>query len=177
MLPGKLPPHGAFISWASPSTTAASWKTSIASRILRTASSTWPWNSAARPHIWRTSCDTDPSRVVRGVILDLCPGQETTSLLLSPEGWLIGLVDIEDAENGKLAEPPWCFVKTQFGTLEGHVAVVEMFAALKAEFFPGLEVSDEGGYWENRDLKELAKSGNSCSPPSRCSARAWRSSG
>jgi len=108
-------------------------------------------------HIWRTASDKDPSRVVRGVILDLCPGQETTSLLLSPEGWLIGLVDIEDAENGKLAEMPWCFVKTQFGTLEGHVALVEMFAALRAEFFPGLEVHDEGDYWETRDVNELAR--------------------
>ena len=109
-------------------------------------------------HIWRNRpCDKDPSRVVRGVILDLCPGQETTSLLISPEGWLIGLVDIEDAENGKLEEMPWCFVKTQFGTLEGHVALVEMFAALKAEFFPDLEVCDEGGYWETRDVKGLAE--------------------
>ena len=32
-----------------------------------------------------------------------------------------------------------------------------MFKALKAEFFPGLEVSDEGGYWEPGDLKELAR--------------------
>ncbi len=95
--------------------------------------------------------------MVRGVVFDLCPGQETTSLLISPEGWLIGLIDIEDAENGKLAEPPWCFVKTQFGSLEGHVAVVEMFRALKAEFFPDLEVSDEGGYWEKGDLRELAQ--------------------
>lgn len=108
-------------------------------------------------HIWRTSCDTDPSRVVRGVMLSLCPGQETTSLLISPEGWLIGLADIEDAENGKLAEPPWCWVKTQFGTLEGHVAVVEMLRALKAEFFPDLEVRDESGYWENGDPAELAR--------------------
>ena len=52
---------------------------------------------------------------------------------------------------------PWCFVKTQFGTLEGHVALVEMFAALKAEFFPDLEVRDEGGYWETRDVNDLAK--------------------
>ena len=108
-------------------------------------------------HIWRTAADKDPSRVVRGVILDLCPGQETTSLLISPEGWLIDLTEIEDAENGKLAEMPWCFVKTQFGTLEGHVALVEMFAALKAEFFPDLEVSDEGGYWETRDVNGLAE--------------------
>ena len=108
-------------------------------------------------HIWRTSCDTDPSRVVRGVVLDLCPGQETTSLLISPEGWLIGLADIEDAENGKLPEPPWCWVKTQFGTLEGHVAIVEMLRALKAEFCPDLEVQDEGGYWEKADPVELAR--------------------
>ena len=108
-------------------------------------------------HIWRTTSDKDRSRVVRGVVLDLCPGQETTSLLISPEGWLIGLTDIEDAESGKLEKMPWCFVKTQFGTLEGHVALVEMFAALRAEFFPDLEVRDEGDYWETHDVDELAK--------------------
>ena len=108
-------------------------------------------------HIWRSSSSTDPSRMVRGVRLELCPGQETTSLLISPEGWLINLFEIEDAENGKLVEMPWCFVKTQFGTLEGHVAIVEMFRALKAEFFPDLEVQDEGGYWESGDMRELAR--------------------
>src|SRR5262249_19907537 len=97
--------------------------------------------------VWRSYADDDRLRVVRGVILNLAPGQEPASMLLSPEGWLIGLVDIEDAENGRLAEPPWCFTKTQFGTLEGHVALVEMLAALRREFLPDLEVSDEGGYY------------------------------
>jgi hypothetical protein len=78
-------------------------------------------------------------------------------LLVSPEGWLTGLTDIEDAENGRLEEPPWCFVKTQFGPVEGHVAIVEMFAALKREFLPDLEVSDDGGYWETRDFADLAR--------------------
>ena len=32
-----------------------------------------------------------------------------------------------------------------------------MFAALKREFLPDLEVSDEGGYWETRDLAELIR--------------------
>ena len=41
--------------------------------------------------VWRTTGDDDPSRVVRGVLLNLFPGQETFSLLISPEGWLIGL--------------------------------------------------------------------------------------
>ncbi len=107
--------------------------------------------------VWRSVNDDDPRRVVRGVMLDLYPGQETTSLLISPEGWLINLFEIEDAEKGRLAEPPWCFVKTQFGPVEGHVALAEMLAALQREFFPNLEVSDEGGYWETRDLPALRK--------------------
>jgi hypothetical protein len=107
--------------------------------------------------VWRSWPDHDPERMVRGVLLDLAPGQESTSLLLSPEGWLIGLSDIEDAEEGRLDEPPWCFVKTQFGPVEGHVALVEMLAALRREFLPDLEVSDEGGYWETRDLAELVR--------------------
>jgi hypothetical protein len=107
--------------------------------------------------IWRTWADDDPSRVVRGVILNLAPGHESTSLLISPEGWLIGLTEIQDAEEGRLTEPPWCCTKTQFGPVEGHVALVEMFTALKSEFLPDLEVSDEGGYWETRDFAELVR--------------------
>jgi hypothetical protein len=67
------------------------------------------------------------------------------------------LVDIEDAEHGRLKEPPWCFTKTQFGPVEGHVALVEMLAALKREFLPELDVSDEGQYWETRNLGELVR--------------------
>jgi hypothetical protein len=105
--------------------------------------------------IWRTSSDNDPNRVVRGIVLNLYPGQETTSLLISPEGWLINLCEIEEAEKGQLAEPPWCFVKTQFGPVEGHVALIEMLTALKQEFLPNLEVHDEGEYWETRNLATL----------------------
>jgi hypothetical protein len=43
-------------------------------------------------------------------------------------------------------------VKTQFGPVEGHVALVEMLAGIKKEFAPDLEVMDEGEYWERRDL-------------------------
>jgi hypothetical protein len=107
--------------------------------------------------IWRSHADGDRRRMVRGVILNLAPGQEPASLLLSPEGWLIGLADIEDAERGRLTGLPWCFTKTQFGPLEAHVALVEMFAALRGEFLADLEVSDEGGYWETHDLAELTR--------------------
>jgi hypothetical protein len=107
--------------------------------------------------LWRTWADRTPERMVRGVILDLAPGHESTSLLIAPEGWLINLTEIEDAENCCIDEPPWCFVKTQFGPVEGHVTLVELLAALKREFLPDLEVSDEGGCWETRDLGELVR--------------------
>jgi hypothetical protein len=107
--------------------------------------------------IWRSFADKDRRRVVRGAILNLAPGLESTSLLVSPEGWLIGLTDIKDAELGRLAELPWCFTKTQFGPIEGHVALVEMLAALGREFLTDLEVSDGGGYWETRELAELTR--------------------
>jgi hypothetical protein len=106
--------------------------------------------------IWRSQAD-DSLRMVRGVVLDLAPGQESTSLLVSPEGWLINLVNIEEAESGKLTEPPWCSVKTQFGPIESHVALAETLTALKAEFIPDLEVSDESGYWDHRDPAELVR--------------------
>jgi hypothetical protein len=105
--------------------------------------------------IWRTANDDDPRRMVRGVMLQLCPGQETTSLLISPEGWLINLCEIEEAEKGQIDGPPWCFVKTQYGPIEGHVALVELLDVLKREFIPSLEVRDEGDYWETRDLPGL----------------------
>ena len=56
-------------------------------------------------------------------------------------------MDIEAAENGELPEPPWCFVKTQFGPVEAHVALVELLTCVKHEFIPNLEIRDEGDYY------------------------------
>lgn len=107
--------------------------------------------------IWRSFGQEDPGRVVRGLLVQMCPGQDTLSLLISPEGELLNLFEIKDAEQGPLPEPPYCFVKTQFGSLQGHVAVVALLDALRSEFFKELEVSDESGYYEHRDPRELAR--------------------
>ena len=107
--------------------------------------------------IWRSFGPNDPSRVVRGLLVQMCPGQETLSLLIAPEGQLLNLLEIKQAEQGPLGEAPFCFVKTQFGSLQGHVAVVCLLDALRAEFIKDLEVSDESGYFEHRDPRELAR--------------------
>lgn len=106
--------------------------------------------------IWRSFADRDPTRVVRGLLLEMAPGQDTLSLLVSPEGHLINLFEIEEAEKQPIKEPPYCFVKTQFGSLCGHVAVVYLLDTLKTNYFPKLEVHDEGGFYEHRDPNRLA---------------------
>lgn len=107
--------------------------------------------------IWRSFGQLDPTRVVRGLLVQMCPGQDTLSLLISPEGQLLNLFEIKQAEQGPLTEEPCCFVKTQFGSLQGHVAVVSLLDALRTEYVSNLVVSDESGYYDHRDPHELAR--------------------
>ena len=66
-----------------------------------------------RATIWRSYADHDPSRVVRGLMIEMAPGQDTFSLLVSPEGHLTPVFQIEEAEEGAFAEPPHLFVKSK----------------------------------------------------------------
>ena len=36
--------------------------------------------------LWRSFSDDDRARVIRGLILEMAPGQDSMSLLISPEG-------------------------------------------------------------------------------------------
>ncbi|MDX1928542.1 MAG: hypothetical protein SFV81_18575 [Pirellulaceae bacterium] len=110
-----------------------------------------------RATIWRSFADQDPSRVVRGLMLEMTPGQETFSLLVSPEGHFIPLFQIEVAERSAFTEPPYCSVKTQFGSITGHVAIVCLLDALKEEYANNMQVSDEGEYYETRDIGLLKR--------------------
>ncbi len=110
-----------------------------------------------RATIWRSFADHDTSRVVRGLIVEMEPGQDTFSLLVSPEGHLTSLFQIEDAQKKPFDEPPYCFVKTQFGSTQGHIAIVHLLDALRQKYFSNLYVSDEGEYYENRDIGQLTQ--------------------
>lgn len=105
--------------------------------------------------VWRSYTEHDPTRVVRGVMIDMAPGHDTFSLLVSPEGHLTPLFQIEDAEKTPFDEPPDCFVKTQFGSVQGHIAIVHLLDALRQRFCSNLQVTDEGEYYETRDVVKL----------------------
>ncbi|MFT5093500.1 MAG: hypothetical protein ACI8P0_000776 [Planctomycetaceae bacterium] len=105
--------------------------------------------------VWRSFADHDPARVVRGVMVDMAPGHDTFSLLVSPEGHLTPLFQIQHAEKTPFDEPPDCFVKTQFGSIQGHIAIVHLLDALRQRFCSNLQVTDEGEYYETRDVARL----------------------
>lgn len=107
--------------------------------------------------VWRSFADHDPSRVIRGVMVEMAPGLETMSLLISPEGYIINLYEIERAEQQPFGEPPYCYVKTQYGSVFGHIAIVHLLDALKGTYFSNLSVFDEGGFYEERNPQELAR--------------------
>lgn len=107
--------------------------------------------------VWRSASVENPERVVRGLLVNLEPGQETMSLLFSPEGWLISLIEIKEVERGESGENSTCFVKTQFGTPVGHAALVELLTILRDRFIPSLQVEDETGYWKHRDARQMAE--------------------
>ncbi|MGB5746347.1 MAG: hypothetical protein WBM69_05155 [Desulfobacterales bacterium] len=49
-------------------------------------------------------------------------------------------------------EDAWLNVKTQFAGPEIHLWVVGLLKYVKEHYIPGLEVSDEGEYWETGDF-------------------------
>ncbi len=115
------------------------------------------YSMGGRATLWRSFDDQDSSRIVRGLMIELTPLHDTFSLLISPEGDLTPLFQIEEAEKAPFNEPPYCFVKTQFGSLEGHVAIVHLLDAIQQRYCSNLKVTDEGEYYEKRDIHQLAQ--------------------
>lgn len=112
----------------------------------------------SRAHLWRSSTKYSPGRLVRGLSLHLCPGQEAVSLLLSPEGLLIPEQAADEAIFAPLLQQPWCHVRTHCGGVDGHTALIELLELMKRSWFPDLVVLDVTGYWEHRNPQKLRQS-------------------
>lgn len=97
---------------------------------------------------------------VRGIVASMHPNHEPLSLLISSQGHLSSLINLairsrrDEAEASD--EPELCFVKTHFGSVDGHIAVIQLLTAIKEEFCSNLIVRDDSGYWEDRDRDALA---------------------
>jgi len=93
---------------------------------------------------------------LRGISVDSDPDNETLCLLFNPQGKLTSFMREVYIHEGSI--PPdqdWQFVKTQFGTVDAHIAIVKLLQSLKQSYIPNLEVNDDGEYWETADRERL----------------------
>ena len=93
---------------------------------------------------------------LRGISVDSDPDNETLSLLFNPEGKLTSFLrEIYIRERSIPPDQDWLFVKTQFGTVDAHIAIVKLLQYLKQSYIPNLDVNDDGEYWETADRERL----------------------
>jgi len=108
-----------------------------------------------------TTSEAPGKSVLRGIIANMHPEHEPLSLLVSPNGSFVSIMTLIMESRGEPIkdsnEPEICFLKTQRGTIDSHIAVVELLSRIKDEFCGDLKVTDESGYWEHRDPHVLAE--------------------
>ncbi len=93
---------------------------------------------------------------LRGIIIDMDPQNESLRLLFTPEGKLSDFMLEILKHDGTLDKNfDWLSVKTQFGAVSSHVALVKLLRYLQQTYLPDLEVKDEGEYWESGDVEKL----------------------
>ena len=103
-------------------------------------------------NVWRSYSQEFPGRTMRGLVIEVAPGQESLSLILSPEGYFTPLHELNRAEEVPYDQAPECSVKTQLGGLVGHLTVCHLLGAIKKHFASDLQITDESGFWEKRDV-------------------------
>ncbi len=93
---------------------------------------------------------------LKGIIINTDPNNESLDLLFNPKGQLSSfMLEILFHEGTLSEEQLWVFVKTQFGPIDAHIAIVKLLDYVKKKYVPDLEVKDEGEYWETRDRERL----------------------
>lgn len=93
---------------------------------------------------------------LKGIIINTDPNNESFDLLFNPKGQLSSFMLEILLDEGTISEELlWVFVKTQYGPIDAHIAIVKLLDYMKKNYVPDLEVKDEGEYWETRDRERL----------------------
>jgi hypothetical protein len=94
---------------------------------------------------------------LKGIIVNPGPGAEPLSILFDRSGSLTDLMQQMSWINGGVQSERFTACKTQFGSIDTHIRIIELLARLKERYIADLVVNDEGAYWETRDRRVLAE--------------------
>ena len=90
---------------------------------------------------------------MRGLIITVHRKSEPVWLTFNEAGEMVYYMAMNDV--GEYWENKSLFTKTHFAGVETHIAVCEFLHWLQDNYVPGLEVYDEGGYFESGDRDKL----------------------
>lgn len=92
---------------------------------------------------------------LRGLIIQPHAESESVWLTFNQHGELCFYMPLQ--KTGTYWKNKLLFTKTQFAPLDIHIAICELLHLIQDRYFPSLQVSDEGEYWETRDPNLLAQ--------------------
>lgn len=117
---------------------------------------------------WESDPFSDNEFEVNGILLQVHPKAEGLRFFFNANGELVNLLDlISEKETGKSIAEEFnvegvdtrhlLFCKTQFAGPAAHKMVVELLVYLQKKYFATLEITDDGGYYPNKDEAELVR--------------------
>lgn len=104
-----------------------------------------------------SGCHIEGSLGVKGIILNAGQGVESLAILFDKSGTLTDMMQQVSWIDNKGQGERFTMCKTQFGNIDQHIRIIELFDLLKKKYISNLTVNDEGAYWESRDRRILAE--------------------
>lgn len=93
---------------------------------------------------------------IRGISLFPDPNCEPLFLTFRKDGTLASTMNmVLMADEDIDSEGMWLSTKTQFASIEIHMAIIKLLRYVKTKYVSNLEVHDDGRYWETDDVAKL----------------------
>ena len=118
---------------------------------------------AVRPNAVFTRRDSDKPAAIegslglKGIIASVDPKAEPLAILFDRSGVLTDMMHQVNWLYDNVRDERFTACKTQFGSIDSHIHIIDLFDVLKKRYITDLVINDEGGYWESRDYKLLAE--------------------
>ncbi len=94
---------------------------------------------------------------LKGIIVSIDPKAEPLAILFDRSGVLTDMMQQVFWIHNNIRDEHFIACKTQFGSIESHIYIIELLDVLKKRYITDLVINDEGAYWESRDYKLLAE--------------------
>ena len=112
-------------------------------------------------HNWKyhyiDETEKDPiGMVLRGIHFKPHEESESVFFAFDSEGYLCNFLSMILGMR-RDAKQQWVFTKTQFAGPETHIEIIHLLEYLKKKYFKKMTISDEGGYYPDKD-KDLLNS-------------------